>query len=71
MASPVMRGALPAAMRATTFSLVVYEPEETQHLLLWDFTAAPLMVFRTTHGSSAAGSANFGIKRTGKVSSKC
>ncbi len=26
-------GALPAATRATTFSLVVYEPEETQHLL--------------------------------------
>jgi glucose-6-phosphate dehydrogenase assembly protein OpcA len=26
-------GALPAATRATTFTLVVYEPEETQHLL--------------------------------------
>jgi glucose-6-phosphate dehydrogenase assembly protein OpcA len=27
------KGALPVATRATTFSLIVYEPEETQHLL--------------------------------------
>jgi hypothetical protein len=47
-----------AATRATTFSLVVYEPEETQHLLAaLRFYSGQLMDSRTAHRSGDAGSA--------------
>lgn len=63
-------GALPAATRATTFTLVVYEPEETQHLLaalgyyhgpidgiLGPQTQTALLQVQKTHGLAETGKA--------------
>ncbi|MEO0970345.1 MAG: peptidoglycan-binding domain-containing protein, partial [Cyanobacteria bacterium J06639_18] len=65
-------GALPAATRATTFTLMVYEPEETQYLLAnlgfyngpIDGIFGPQMISALRDAQKA-----FGLERTGKANS--
>lgn len=66
-------GGLPAATRATTFSLVVYEPEETQQLLTaLGFYSGPIDGIPGPRTATALREAQkaYGLQRTGKVSSE-
>jgi hypothetical protein len=63
-------GALPAATRATTFSLVVYEPEETQYLLTASgFYNGPIdgILGPQTIAALREAQKAFGLDRTGKT----
>lgn len=63
-------GALPAATRATTFSMVVYEPEETQYLLTASgFYNGPIdgILGPQTIAALREAQKAFGLERTGKT----
>ncbi|MEM7726979.1 MAG: glucose-6-phosphate dehydrogenase assembly protein OpcA [Cyanobacteria bacterium P01_A01_bin.45] len=63
-------GVLPAATRATTFTLIVYEPEETQHLLATlGFYTGPIDGIFGPQMISALRKAqkSLGLERTGKA----
>lgn len=63
-------GDSPAAMRATTFTFVVYEPEETQHLLsILGFYTGPIDGILGPRMVSAlkAAQKTYGLPRTGKA----
>lgn len=63
-------GEVPAATRAKTFSLVVYEPEETQHLLTaLGFYSGPIDGIPGPRTAAAVREAEkaFGLERTGKA----
>ncbi len=63
-------GELPAATRAKTFSLIVYEPEETQHLLAaLSFYSGPIDGIPGPRTAAAVREAQkaFGLERTGKA----
>ena len=66
-------GELPAAMRATTFTLVVYEPEETQQLLTaLGFYSGPIDGIPGPRTASALREAQkaYGLAVTGKASTE-
>ena len=66
-------GELPAATRATTFSMVVYEPEETQQLLTaLRFYSGPIDGIPGPRTAAALWEAQkaFGLETTGKVSAE-
>ncbi len=66
-------GELPAATRATTFSMVVYEPEETQQLLTaLRFYSGPIDGIPGPRTAAALREAEkaFGLEKTGKVSAE-
>ncbi len=64
------QGAVPAATRATTFSLVVYEPEETQHLLTaLGFYSGPIdgIPGPRTAGALREAQKSYGLQVSGKA----